>query len=247
VVSNNDAGVITFKIDVPNRPTFTEDLLADLFVDSDGNPSTGDPETVGADYAIELFQSQVNLFRWDGTTFSRSATDPPQSTLSFSYAGGATIKISAAELGNTKRLNFGAIVISGVVVTANGDLDFTNAKADVAPDAGHGFWSYEVKTAPLRLVVQRFVRGKPRAGGLFTVRMVAARSDTEAVLESGQVTCKATVAGRRLTARTHRIVNKEARCVWLIPSTARGKTLRGSISVAFEGLKVSRSFTATVG
>jgi hypothetical protein len=77
--------------------------------------------------------------------------------------------------------------------------------------------------------------------------MVAARNDTGAVLAGGQVTCSATVGGRRLTARIHRIVNKEARCVWLIPSTARGQTIRGSIAVAFEGVKVSRSFAATVG
>lgn len=247
VVSNNDAGLITAKINIPNRPTLTEDMLIGIDVDADNNPSTGDPDTLGADYSIQLFQSRTDLFRWDGKSFTRTATDPPQTSLVFSYAGGATIKISAAELGNTTRFNFDAIVISGIVLDTNGDPDFTKAKADVAPDAGHGFWNYKVKTAPLRLLAKRFTAGKPRAGGLYTVRMVAARSDTGAVLGSGQVSCKASVAGRPLAARTHRIVNKEARCVWLIPSTARGQTIRGSIAVVFEGLTVSRSFAATIG
>ena len=247
VVSNSNVGLITVKINIPNRPTLTEDMLIDVDMDADNNSSTGDPGSLGADYSIELFQSRINLFRWDGKSFTRTATDPPQTSLVFSYAAGATIKISAAELGNTTRFNFDALALSGIVLDANGDPDFTNVKGDLAPDPGHGFWNYRVKTAPLKLVAKKFTAGKPRAGGLYTVRLVAARSDTGAVLESGQVSCKASVAGRPLAARTHRIVNKEARCVWLIPSTARGKQIRGSITVAFEGLKVSRSFAATIG
>jgi hypothetical protein len=216
-------------------------------VDADNNPATGDPQSSGADYAIQLFQGLVLLFRWDGSQFSRTQTDPPQSSLVFSYAGGATIKISAAELGNTKRFRFDALVIGGIVITQSGDPDFTNARGDLAPDPLHGLWSYQVNTAPLRLVAKRFAAGTPRAGAPYTVHLVAARNDTGAVLESGQVTCKASIGGRPLAARTHRIVNKEARCVWLIPSTARGQTIRGTIAVAFEGRKVSRSFVRTIG
>jgi hypothetical protein len=247
VVSNTNAGLITFKINIPNRPTLTEDMEMDIFVDSDINTSTGDPDFLGTDYAIQLFGSRVDMFRWDGKTYSRTATDPPQTSLVFSYAGGVTVKISAAELGNTTRLNFFADAISGIALDANGDPDFTKAKFDFAPDLGHGLWNYEVKTAPLKLVAKKFTAGKPRAGTLYTVRLVAARNDTGAVLEGGQVSCKASVGGRPIAARTHRIVNKEARCVWLIPSTARGETIRGSIAVAFEGRKVSKSFAKTIG
>jgi len=246
-VSNNDAGMITFKINIPNRATLTEDMLIDIDLDTDSNPATGDPETLGADYAIELFRSNIALFRWDGRTFSRTQTDPPQTSLVFSYAGGATVRISAAELGNTTRFNFGAIAVSGIVLDPNGDPDFSKARADLAPDGGHGLWNYQVNTRPLRLVSRKFTAGRPHAGGLYTVRLVAARSDTGAVLESAQVSCKASVGGKRLAAKTHRIVNKEARCAWLIPSTARGKVLRGSIAVAFEGKRLTKSFTKTVG
>jgi hypothetical protein len=247
VVSNNNAGLITFKINIPNRPTFTEDLLIGIDVDSDNNPSTGDPQSAGADYSIQLFRGQVDLFRWDGQTFSRTANDPPQASLVFEYAAGATIKISAAELGNTTRLRLGALAVSGIVIDANGDPDFTKAKGDLAPDPGHGLWQYEVKTAPLRLVARKFTAGKPRAGAPYTVRLVVARNDTGAVLEGGQVSCKASVAGKALAARTRRFVNKEARCTWLIPSTARGQTLRGSIAVTFEGKKATKSFSKSIG
>jgi hypothetical protein len=247
VVSNTNAGLITFKINIPNRATLTEDMLIDIDVDADNNPATGDPDTLGAEYAIELFQSNIALFKWDGKTFSRTATDPPQTSLVFSYAAGPTIKISAAELGNTSRFNFGAIAVSGIVIDPNGDPDFSKARADLAPDSGHGFWNYEVNTTPLKLLAKKFTAGRPRAGSLYTVRLVAARNDTGALVESGQVSCKASVAGKALAARTRRIVNKEARCTWLIPSTARGKTLRGSIAVAHEGKKLTKSFTKTVG
>jgi hypothetical protein len=247
VVSNNNAGLITFKLSIPNKPVFTEDVLVNVDVDSDNNPATGDPTTLGADYAIQLYRGSADLFRWDGTSFTRSATDPPQSSLVFSYAGGPQIKISAAELGNTTTLNFGAIAITGIKLDLNGDPDFTNAKADLAPDPGHGLWKYEVKTAALRLVARKFTAGKPRAGALYTARLSAARNDTGAVLESGKVTCKASIAGRPVRARTQRFVNKEAVCSWMIPGSARGQTLRGSVGVAFEGKRLVKAFSKSIG
>jgi hypothetical protein len=96
-------------------------------------------------------------------------------------------------------------------------------------------------------VAKKFTAGKPRAGALYTVRLVAARNDTGAVLESGQVTCKASIGGKPLKARTQRFVNKEARCTWLIPSTARGQTLRGSAGVAFEGKRLVKAFSKSIG
>ena len=58
-VSNTDTGMITFKINISNRPTFTPDMLLQIFIDTDGNPATGDPQSLGADYAIQL-----DLARW---------------------------------------------------------------------------------------------------------------------------------------------------------------------------------------
>ncbi|MCI0636473.1 MAG: hypothetical protein L0206_21525, partial [Actinobacteria bacterium] len=41
--SNTDAGMLSFRVNVPNRPTFGQDMLIVLFVDSDNNAATGDP------------------------------------------------------------------------------------------------------------------------------------------------------------------------------------------------------------
>jgi hypothetical protein len=251
VVSNDDKGNLTIVINIPNRPTFASDMLLQVFVDSDANPLTGDPDSLGADYVIQLEAfggpAEVGLFRWNGTVFSSLGV--PQASLIFSYANGATIKISAAELGNTKRFNFAVIALSGLVVTPTGDIDDTNAHVDLAPDPGHGFFTYDVKITPPTLVVRSSGTKPltPRSGKPFTVFLVAARSDTGALIESGNVTCKARIAFKSIRANSSNVVNGRATCTWLIPKTARGKTLRGSITVVSGGLKKTRTFSVRIG
>jgi len=249
VVSNNNAGIVTFKINVPGRATLTDDMLVAFTIDADNNPATGsqDPEDRGGDYAIQLFGGTSDLFRWDGTTYSRNGADPPQASLRFS---GMTVFINASDLGNSKRLNFNALVLTGIVVDQNtGDTDFSKAIGDLAPDPGHGFFSYQVKVGQLKLNVKSFALSpsRPQAGRTLTATMSATRSDTGAALAGGQVLCTATIGGKRLAFRTRGFSGGRARCGWQVPASARGQKIRGTITVVFEGRRVSRSFSATVG
>ena len=247
--SNTDAGLIQFRVAIPNRPQLTPDMLLLLFVDSDANPQTGDPAELGADYVIEIFGGEAALFRWDGTNFTRRAGDPPATSLIFSYQGGVTITMSAAELGNTKKLAFSFLAVSGVTIDpATGDVDFTNAVADIAPAAGAGLYQYEVKITPPTLVV-RSLRPTPKnpiAGRSFTLRLVAARSDTNAVVQNGRVTCVGRLGNARLRARVQQVQGGAATCTWNLPATAKGKTFRGSVTVVFEGLRASQAYSAKV-
>ena len=43
-VSNDDAGLITFQVLISNRPAFTDDMFLLIFMDTDQNASTGDPD-----------------------------------------------------------------------------------------------------------------------------------------------------------------------------------------------------------
>jgi hypothetical protein len=250
-VSNTDAGLLSFRVNVPNRPTFTQDMLVVLFVDADNNTSTGDPDPLGpgVDYVVEIFGGEAALFRWDGTNFTRRAGDPPATSLIFSYQGGVTINISAAELGNTRALKFSVIVFSGITVDpTTGDLDFTNSVGDIAPAAGAGLYQYEVRITPPTLVV-RSLRSTPRnptAGRSFTLRLVAARSDTGAVVQNGRVTCVGRIGNARLRAQVQRVQGGAATCTWNIPPTAKGKTFRGSVTVVFEGLRATQAFSRKV-
>lgn len=248
-VSNSDAGVISFRVAIPNRQQFTQDMLLLLFVDSDANPQTGDPTELGADYVIEIFGGEAALFRWDGTNFTRRAGDPPATSLIFGYMGGVTITISAAELGNTKKFGFSFIAVSGITIDPNtSDLDFTNAVADIAPAANAGLYQYEVKITPPTLVVRSLkpTPARPVAGRPFTLRLVAARSDTNAVVQNGRVTCVGRIGSARLRAQVQRVQGGAAVCTWNIPLGAKGKQFRGSVTVAFEGLRAAQSYSARV-
>ena len=250
VVSNNDAGIISFRINIPNRPTLGQDMLIEVWVDSDSNVETGSPDLGGADYVMQLARNEINLFKWDGTDFSRRFGDPSAVTLSFSYQGGLTARISAAELGNTKKLKFFVIAVSGIVVDPiTGELDGTNSKADAAPGGSAGLYPFEVKLAPATLVVRKFVAtpAKPAAGKPFTLRLQAARSDTGALIRGGRVTCVGRVGNAALRAKSGRFVGSQAVCSWVIPPSATGKTFRGSVTIVFEGLRSTRSFSGRIG
>jgi hypothetical protein len=244
VASNDDAGTISFKINVPNRAQLTQDLGLFMDVDSDANQATGDPQNFGSDYIIQLLLGEIILFKWDGTDYRVSAT---QSSLAFQWTGGPTVRINAADLGNTRKLSFDAFVVSGIVFDqTTGAIDCSQCKRDFAP--GVGLYTYDVKVGRASLVVKSLkpTPAKPTAGKPFTLRLVAARSDTGAVVQNGRATCLGRIGSAKVTAKVQRVQGGAAVCTWNLPANAKGKTFRGSVSVAFEGLKASQSYAGTI-
>jgi hypothetical protein len=250
VVSNDDKGALSFRVNIPNRPQLTRDILLHIFIDADANPATGDPDSLGADYVIELLLGEVALFKWDGADFTRRPGDPPATSLNYSWAGGVTVRISAAELGNTKALNFAVLAISGLVIDdVTGNIDDTNAKGDAAPGGATGFWHYDVKIAPTRVVFKSLTKAPatPKAGKTFTVRMAATRSDTGAPIVNGRVDCTAKAGAKSVRPKSERFVGGQAVCVFTVPAGTTGKILRGTITIVFEGKKLTRPFSSKVG
>jgi hypothetical protein len=250
VVSNDDKGLVTFRINVPSAPAYTVDIDVDIYVDTDNNAATGSTELPGVDYVIQLFRGEVNLYKWDGTDFTRRFGDPPATSLIYQWSNGVSIKISAAELGNTKRLRFFAGVISGIVFNeTTGEPDFTNSVADFAPDLGRGFFTYDVKIAPARVVFKSLKTAptSPKAGKTFTVRMAATRSDTGAAIVNGRVDCTARAGTKSVQPKSERFVGGQATCVFTVPANSSGKTLRGTIKIVFEGKTLARPFSAKIG
>jgi hypothetical protein len=244
VVSNDDAGTITFRINVPNRPQLSQDMAVIMDIDSDANQATGDLDNFGADFIIQLIRNEIILYKWDGTDYRVSAT---QASLSYSWSGGATIRINASDLNNTRRLGFDALLASGLVFDdITGAIDCTNCKRDFAPVVG--LYTYQVKITPPTLVVKKLTPSpaKPTAGRAFTLRLVAARSDTGAVVQNGKVACVGKVGNARLKAQVQRVVAGAATCTWNLPPTAKAKTFRGSVAVVFEGLKASQGYAGKV-
>lgn len=244
VVSNDNAGLITFKINLGNRPALTADMSIILVLDTDRKASTGDPQAFGADYAIELDPGAVNALKWNGSNYVEA---PSQTSITYSYdTTGATIHASAAELGRTTGFNFYSVAFSGITTDAMGNADFTNAQTDVAPDPGHGVYTYKVLTKLTLSIKALTVAPKPaQAGRKLTASLAATESDTKGPVEAGTVACRGTVAGKHLSATAHRVANGVATCSWLVPRTAKG-TVKGTISLTVNGTTVSRSFTDPV-
>lgn len=244
VVSNDDAGTLTFKVNIPNRPQLSQDMGFFMDIDSDANQATGDPQNFGADYIVQLLLGEILLFKWDGTDYRISAT---QSSLAYSWTAGPTIRINASDLGNTRKLAFDAFAVSGIAFDpTTGAIDCSQCHRDFAPTVG--LYPFQLKIARPTLVVKSLKPkpASPTAGQPFTLRLVAARSDTGAVVQNGRATCVGRVGSAKIAASTQRVQGGAAVCTWNIPANAKGKTFRGSVSVVFEGLKAGQSYTGKI-
>ena len=74
--------------------------------------------------------------------------------------------------------------------------------------------------------------------------LAANQNDTAGPVESGTVACAASLAGKRVVAVRHVVANGVATCVWRIPKTAKGRLIRGTISLTVQGTRVTRPFSA---
>ena len=101
---------------------------------------------------------------------------------------------------------------------------------------------------PLALKVTRLVTipKQSLAGKPLDARMTVVRTDTGAQVKSGAVSCTATIGRKRLRVRSARFRNGLAACSWQVPSSAAGKTLRGTVRLTFEGATTSRTFVRRV-
>jgi hypothetical protein len=154
--------------------------------------------------------------------------------------------VSAADLGGTKALNFGVEFVSGVTTDAMGNLDGTNAHGDLAPDPGHGFYPYQVLTKLTLSVLAFTTSPKPaKAGKTFVASLAANENDTNGPVQAGTVACSASIGGKHLSAKAHRVANGVATCSWLLPRKVKG-TLRGTVSLTVKGTTVVRTFAAKV-
>jgi hypothetical protein len=242
-VSNDDQGNIVFRINVPNRPALTPDMLFLIFIDT--IPNAGDPDSLGADWAIQLESGGVALFQWNGSDYLFAQS---QSSLASVYAAtGPTIRINALDLGKAKVMNFVVLAFSGIAIDAAGNPSFANARDDIAPDAGRGTYAYQVLTT-FSLRVVGFTTGpRPaKAGTTFSAGLAATQSDTAGLVAQGTVTCNARIAGRRVPVRTSRVRNGVAGCVWSIPGNAGGRTIQGTITLTVQGTQVKRSFSQRI-
>jgi hypothetical protein len=222
----NDNHVITIGIHAHNRSGFESGDSYGVYLDTDRNAATGGGG-VGAEYEIVFDAPRTaKLEHWNGTAFdAASATSIPMVWVP-DY--GPLLRFLRSAIGDPVGFNF-------VLSSTNG------ADSDRAPDAGS--WSYTRRAFALKM--RPLSVGAARAGKAFTVRTLVVRSDFDEPLDQGKIGCAARLSGHRLASKG-RFTGGRVACTWRLPKSARGKRLSGSVSVAYQGVRVKRAFSVRV-
>ena len=241
VVRNDDAGRITFEIHFDGRPEGDDD--DDLFVplDTDRNAATGQTGDwgLGIDYMIGAHvwkghADAITLHRWTGHDFAEYFVRKIRVS-----TGTDRIRITLDRhlIGDTDGFRFNAQVWE----VAQG-----NVYSDVAPDRGS--WSFPLSIATRRLRPSLQIPSRPLAGRRFTARLALHVGATRRLLGSGRVLCRASSDRARLRAVFEGFAGRRAVCSWKVPADSRGKTIRGSVTVAVSPrARISRRFAAVLG
>jgi len=236
-VSNDDQGLITFRVTVANRATLgSDDAIAIPFATN--TPGKAGVREDGANYVLGMDGSVVFLQSWTGGTMLQIGP----SSLRGSFAGGILTLVVRQDdlapgfpsLALPTELSFYvlAVAFSGDAVVAEDD----------APDATDQFWSYHF-VQPARIVVTYFrVPHTVTAGTRIVVKLGAAWSDTGRVVKPTKVSCRAKLGNQLLrgTAAGY------ATCSWPAPKDAGGRTIRGSMTFTSGAASVTRSFSTHV-
>jgi hypothetical protein len=232
VAVGNDvvAGQIVFWVAVRNRP---DDLTGEdsLFVtlDTDRNPATGDE--VGAEYWIYVDSEGSGLAKWDGSTHV-GVESPTLRADFFKDAEVFRILIHPSDLEGISAFDFNLLATDG-------------ATDDWAPN-GPPSWSYTLASGKPPLVLLDFVLSpkRPVAGNVFLATILVGRGDTFDLLGSrGKVTCTLLVGGKPLRAARMAFSQGLPVCRWILPRTAKGKLLKGSIAVTYAGSTAKKTFS----
>lgn len=237
-VMNDDRGDVTVRVTIANRQApAAEDWLA-LFLDVDD--VTDDQGSLQAEYAV-VADSGGGHFLQLGDGEPQEVPPVALTSFSSSFANGAlTLRFNQRDLQDTTALNL------WLRTGTDGD------EYDDAPD-GDDVWEYRVISPTLYVLAfapPKAARAGQTVRGLLTVR--GARQGT------ARIGCTATIGGRRVQGKadwftfsvvaggTASVVKADPRCAWAIPKDARGKLMRGTMTLSQDGLQVSRAFSVRV-
>jgi hypothetical protein len=236
-VSNTPDGLITVRLSVANHTSLPSSSRIAALFDVDRRIETGE---LGFEYAVRhdvdgSGRATLTFERWDEGVFQ--LVQIPATNLSSSFSAGVfTLTVPRSELGNTTGFQFG-------MYAARLDPDGDDHAVDDAPNAN--LWSYELTGLPApRLSTTGLVvmPGRPVAGKSFVVHAGVRRVDTGTPVTSASVSCTARIGGAKARA-VGRFSGGRARCVVSVPRAAKGKTLRGTITIRADRAAVSRNFS----
>jgi hypothetical protein len=224
VAADKASGQMIFRIVGSNLSTSSNDLTI-LFIDSDANPATGQVNLLGADYVFAVDDTSYEFDHWTGTDWAES----PDTTVRVTGGGsGLMISVNRSELGNTSTINFWARSVNMV-----------DKKSDDAPDDGVYNYSIDANGPDIQSVD---LKTAPAAGPAHGKKFVV--TPTGLKLPAGgpiadqppdSYSCTAKLGQRALRG------SGTGACTFALPKKSRGKQLRLSVTVNYEG--ASKSFT----
>jgi hypothetical protein len=237
-VTDAKDGWISFAISTPNYATLPGQAVVVVAIDSDNRVETG---ANGSEALITTFGGEIRLERWDARKGEWVEDSRPSRVRLRNSANVVTVEIHRSELASTSRFGF-SVTAADLSLGADNVLGL-----DVAPEGG-AFWQYTLVNRPALVLTKTRLSGtpaQPRAGRSFTVSLGVRRSDTGAAITSGRVACKVVLDGKRLPAKGS-VLGGRARCTFLVPKSAAGDRLRGTIGVSVDGKSVGASFAYVV-
>jgi hypothetical protein len=256
IVTNDELGLITFRITVANRSTLgPDDLIVIPIATDDPSVQGGTRADDGTNFTLGIDSEGAFLSEWNGQEMAEGKAQPTSVNGSFS-GGVATVTVKQEDLAPgfpdmsvPIELNF---YMLGLTFSGN-----TLVGRDDAPD-GELLWNYRLAEA-LRLIVTNFgVAATVKPGQRLAVQMGVARGDTGAAVSSGKLTCRARLGGKVLRGAGRFVVvavraggrelnSPRATCSWNVPrKQSKGKAIRGSVSVRASSITVTRAFSTRV-
>jgi hypothetical protein len=237
-VTNSTDGQYTFAVQLNTEYGDNAELY--LYLDTDQNTATGDPDNLGADYLFydDHASHSFSLAEWNGADWE----DAPETTASVLVAADrytVTASVNQSDLGDARTFDF-------FVVTDN--TDGGTDDYDDAP-SGSGAWTYALQPAlTLAATARTVIVRRHHAWG---VMMMVTRSDTgKTVSGDGSLLCSATAGGAKLRTADSGFVSAAsggqsiAYCQFALPKKHHVK-LQAKITVTVDGASVTKTLNAT--
>jgi hypothetical protein len=233
-VSADDAGMLSFRVETPNRPTIGSEYSVIVYLDTDSNPATG---LRGTDYALGMVGGFTALLRWNGTE-----PEPVRpSTATGSYSNGvATLSVNAIELGGASSFGFW--------VGVHDDVD-DDSNWDAAPGSGTVAYSLVAPAAPaqpvapttaaIERVVVPFTILRPRPGRVMSPRGIQLGLDTGELVRPESMQCTLKVAGRLVRPLA-------GGCKWRLPAGTMGRRGTLRFTATYTGVSVTQTYPIRV-
>jgi hypothetical protein len=225
VGSNTTA--VTFVVDLAGKTSLEANEAVLVFIDSDMNQATGQPPN-GVDHALQLVRENADLFRWNGTDFVNAQS---QTVYGYVYKG-FRVAINRSDLALTSgTFRFWVEAIAG-------------DQGDDAPDGA--ITDYALSAQALQLTLRGFTAAKTvKAGRKFSASLRALRSDLEELTNAGGVSCVAKYGSKRVKV-TPSFPAEAAICSGTVPKAAKGKTLKVTVTLELDGVRIARTASIKV-